>query len=212
MKAIAINGSPRKDKNTARLLKEALRGAQSAGASAEIIHLYDLNYRGCISCFGCKTKGADLCRCYMRDELTPILEKVLDSDVLLLGSPIYFGEVTGQMRSFLERLAFITLSYDDIGKTIFKGHINSAFFYTMNVPDADGYKSMMENNMTALQRLGGTTEYYSCTDTLQFDDYLKYCAAAFDEQKKREHQEVQFPKDLETAFRIGNRLSKQSKK
>ena len=50
MKLIAINGSPRKNKNTATLIKHALDGATSAGAETELIHLYDLNFKGCISC------------------------------------------------------------------------------------------------------------------------------------------------------------------
>lgn len=57
MKVIAINGSPRKNWNTHKLLNAALEGAKSMGAETEIIHLYDLNYTGCRSCFACKRKG-----------------------------------------------------------------------------------------------------------------------------------------------------------
>jgi len=57
MKVIAINGSPRKKWNTATLLEKALAGAASQGAETELMHLYDLNYKGCISCFACKTIG-----------------------------------------------------------------------------------------------------------------------------------------------------------
>lgn len=57
MKLIAINGSPRKDKNTAALLNKALEGAASQGAATELIHLYDQDYKGCISCFACKLKN-----------------------------------------------------------------------------------------------------------------------------------------------------------
>lgn len=109
MKVIAINGSPRKKWNTAQLLQQALKGAESVGAETEFINLYDLNYRGCISCFGCKRKEAVPCKCFMKDDLTPVLEKVHSADALLLGSPIYFGDVTGQMRCFLERLNTILL-------------------------------------------------------------------------------------------------------
>lgn len=52
-----INGSPRKNFNTAKLLKEAAKGAQEAGAETEIVNLYDLNYKGCMSCLVCKRKG-----------------------------------------------------------------------------------------------------------------------------------------------------------
>lgn len=54
MKVLAINGSPRKTWNTATVLTKALEGAASQGAQTELIHLYDLNYKGCISCFACK--------------------------------------------------------------------------------------------------------------------------------------------------------------
>jgi multimeric flavodoxin WrbA len=57
MKAIFINGSPRKNKNTAQMLEAAMKGAQEAGAEVEMIHLYGLNYKGCMSCFLYKRKG-----------------------------------------------------------------------------------------------------------------------------------------------------------
>ena len=55
MKVMAINGSPRKEWNTATLLGKALEGAESKGAESELIHLYDYTFKGCISCFACKT-------------------------------------------------------------------------------------------------------------------------------------------------------------
>lgn len=51
MKAIFINGSPRKNKNTAQMLESAMKGAQDAGAEVEMIHLYSLNYKGCMGCY-----------------------------------------------------------------------------------------------------------------------------------------------------------------
>jgi multimeric flavodoxin WrbA len=59
MKAIFINGSPRKNKNTAQMLEAAMQGAQHAGAETELIQLYDLHYQGCKSCFACKQKNYD---------------------------------------------------------------------------------------------------------------------------------------------------------
>ena len=54
MKVIAVNGSPRKTWNTATLLEHALAGAAGSGAETELVHLYDLEFKGCISCFACK--------------------------------------------------------------------------------------------------------------------------------------------------------------
>jgi len=60
MKIIAFNGSPRKMWNTATLLNKSLEGGtRSQGAETELIHLYDLNYKGCESCFSCKTMGSN---------------------------------------------------------------------------------------------------------------------------------------------------------
>ena len=107
MKVMAFNGSPRKKWNTATLLKKALEGAASRGAETELIHLYDLNYKGCISCFACKTKGGkSYGRCAVKDDLKPIFKKIEKADALIFGSPIYLGTVSGEMKSFMERLLF----------------------------------------------------------------------------------------------------------
>ena len=88
MKAIFINGSPRKNKNTAQMLEAAMRGAQEAGAEIEMIHLYSLNYQGCKSCFACKLKGNKVNGlCAIKDELQPILEKPLMPMSLLSAHP-----------------------------------------------------------------------------------------------------------------------------
>ena len=209
MKFIAINGSPRKNWNTAQLLQEALNGGASVGAETEMINLYSLDYKGCISCFNCKKKGAIPCHCYMKDDLSPVLEKVLQADALFLGSPIYFGNVTGEMRSFLERLLFITMTYDDYSKQIFNGHIDVAFFYTMNVNDEyqKMYEPIMKSTIAPLSKLGGSTEYYAATNTLQFDDYSKYHAASFSEEAKLAHHKTQFPQDKQAAFNLGLRFA-----
>ena len=70
MKAIGVNGSPRKKWNTATLLKKALEGAASEGAKTTLVHLYDLNYKGWISCFACKTRGGkSYSKCAVKDGL-----------------------------------------------------------------------------------------------------------------------------------------------
>ena len=91
MNVIAFNGSPRKKWNTATLLGKALEGAASQGAETELIHLYDLNFKGCKSCFACKTKGGkSYGRCAVKDDLTPIFKRVEEVDAVVFGSPNYF--------------------------------------------------------------------------------------------------------------------------
>jgi multimeric flavodoxin WrbA len=101
---IAFNGSPRKNWNTATLLQKALEGASSERAETELIHLYDINFKGCTSCFACKVIGAkSYGRCAVKDEITPIFKRIEEkADAIILGSPIYFGMVTGEMKSFMD--------------------------------------------------------------------------------------------------------------
>src|SRR5512145_1855046 len=133
---IAINGSPRKKWNTATLLEHVLEGAQAQGAETELVHLYDLDFKGCTSCFACKLKGGkSYGKCVMKDDLAPVLERIAGADALVLGSPIYFGNVTGEMRSFMERLLFPNLTYTRPPQSRAPRQIPTAFMYTMNVSE-----------------------------------------------------------------------------
>lgn len=221
MKVIAINGSPRKTWNTATLLQKALDGAKSVGGDTELIHLYDLNFKGCTSCFACKRKdNKNVGHCVMKDDLTSVLAKVSECDVLLLGSPIYFGNVTGEMRSFLERLLFASMTYNVGHGSVFKGKVSSGFIYTMNVPKDLStmkipaelvkyldYEPVFHYFQHCLQILNGTSEFMLATDTYQFDDYSKYEASMFDENKKLQVKQTQFPSECQKAFELGVRLA-----
>ncbi|MBP1764661.1 MAG: NADPH-dependent reductase [Firmicutes bacterium] len=211
MRVLAINGSPRKNGNTAILLHKALEGAATKGAATEFIHLYDLNYKGCVSCFACKLKdGKSYGKCSYKDELTPVLEKVEQADAIILGSPIYLGTASGEMRSFLERLIFQYLVYDGNYSSLFKKKIRTAFIYTMNVSYAQmidmGYERHLRLIEIALERTFGSTVSLFVTDTCQFEDYSKYVVTAFDPEKKAKRRQEVFPKDCEKAFNIGARF------
>jgi multimeric flavodoxin WrbA len=182
---LAINGGPRKNWNTDNLLNEALKGAASKGAKTEIINLYDLTFKGCISCFACKRKGVTLEQCSVKDGLFPVLEKIQHAEALVIGSPIYFSCVTGETRSFLERLLFPYLSYDQKPSS-FGSKIKTAFIYTMNVPEAyleiTGYRKMFDDNQKLMERIFGNSEYLLSTETYQFDDYSRYASSTFSKE------------------------------
>jgi len=211
MRAIAVNGSPRKSWNTATLLGRALEGAAQQGAATELVHLYDLAYRGCASCFACKeTGGRNYGRCAIRDELTPLLEKVAEADLLILGTPVYFGAETGEMRSFLERLLFPFLTYTPGYAPIFPGKLRVGLVYTMNVPEqelaARNYDKTFAATQGVLTRIFGNCDVLLCTDTYQFSDYSKYLSTCWDVvAKKKRHKEV-FPLDGRHALELGAKL------
>ena len=211
MKIIAINGSPRKNSNTAVLLKHALEGGSLKGAETELINLYDIDYKGCMSCFACKLKGGkSYGKCAYKDELSPVLEKILAADALLLGSPIYFHAVTGEMRSFLERLMFPILTYTEGYNGLLEKKIPVGFIYNMNVTKEymieANYLQVLKFTENSLASLFGSCEPLHVNDTLQFKDYSKYVVTVFDENKKKKVKQEQFPIDCENAFQLGSRL------
>ena len=215
MKVIAINGSPRKEWNTATLLNKALEGAASQGADTELIHLYDLNYKGCISCFACKTKdGKSYGKCAVKDDLTPILEKISEVDAIIFGSPIYFGSITGEMKSFLERVLFPYTPYGGAKPTLFPKKINTGLIYTMNVTEAQMKQMRFDKHLFTyefmVRMVFGASETLYSNDTYQFDDYSKFVADRFDPEKKAKQREEVFPKDCEKAFEMGVKFAKEN--
>ena len=208
MKVIAINGSPRKNKNTALLLEKALEGARAQGAETRMVHLYDLNFKGCVSCFACKLKGGkSYGKCTYGDELTPVLEEIATADAIVLGSPLYFASVTGEMRSFMERLMFPYLTYTEGYQSLFVRKINTGFIYTMNVTSQQmehaGYLDILRFVDNYLKRIFGHSEFLLVNDTYQFDDYSKYVVTVFDADKKAKVREEEFPGHCDKAYAMG---------
>ena len=214
IKALFLNGSPRKNNNTAQLLLQAEKAARDAGAETELIHLYDYTYTGCKSCFACKLKNSKTNGvCILKDSLRPVLEQAVEADVLVVGSPVYFGYPTGQVRSFIERFGFPNMSYDcdAAGNRLNVAHkqIATATVYTMNCPadlmEQIQYPTTLGASAANLE-IFGPTEVLYCCDTYQFSDYARYAAGMFDEPHKRQHRETQFPIDLQRAYDLGARL------
>ena len=212
MKIYAINGGPRKKFNTAKLLQSALDGAAAAPCSetveTEMIHLHDLNYKGCVSCFSCKRVGGkSYGHCAVKDDLAPVLEKLSQADGLIFGSPIYFGNVTGMMRSFLERLMFPFFVYDKDYSSLAPKRMPTAFIYPMNVSSEEmeqyGYLQNLKGMETFVGRLFGEPQVQHAHNTYQFDDYSKYVCERFSEPEKAAYRDAHFPQDLEQARRIG---------
>lgn len=213
MKTILFNASPRKNRNTAQLLQEALKGAESAGAQTEYVDLYDLRFTGCRSCLACKRAGAERSKCYWKDDLSPLIDRIREADALIIGTPIYFGEPTSQYRALIERLLFCNLSYDGgAERSYFKGKLNVGVIYTMNAPK-EYYEKAMRPALEGTERmmamlLKGEVRSYAACNTLQVDDYSKYAMNGFREEAKKAWREAQFPADLQEAFHLGAELSR----
>jgi multimeric flavodoxin WrbA len=100
MKIVSILGSPRTEGNSAILAEIVTGVAEQHGARVSKYFLNQLNYKGCQACSACKGKSE---RCILQDDLKEVLDDVIHSDVVLLASPVFWGEVTGQMKLFIDR-------------------------------------------------------------------------------------------------------------
>lgn len=219
MKALFINGSPRKNWTTFKMLDSAMQGAAEAGADVEIVHLYDINFVGCKSCFACKLKNAKTNGvCAVRDDLRPILEKAYSADVIVIGSPIYFSHPTGLTHAFMERLMFPILSYNpkvdeetgEYKSSLLGRTVPTAMIYTMGVPkgmfDAQQYPLLLGEDSRFLKQLYGYTEVLYSLNSYQFSDYSRYDIMAGTEECRAKYRDEQFPKDLQRAYELGKRL------
>lgn len=100
MRAVCVLGSPRANGNTSILARRLCEGLVQRGVEVETFALNKMRFSGCQACMACKTR---LEKCVLRDDLTEALESAASADVLILASPVYFGDVTSQLKGFIDR-------------------------------------------------------------------------------------------------------------
>ncbi|MGI5873393.1 MAG: flavodoxin family protein [Bacillota bacterium] len=205
MKIVAVNGGPRKNCNTAQLLDSFMNGVREAAPDAEIevIHLYDYLYTGCKSCFACQlTANRKDLGCRVKDSISELLRDTFHADGIVFASPIYYLNVTAQLRAFWERL-------------LYPGHspkkIPTAVIYTMNMTEEQEQKFASSPlkiiDMYLTDCFGISPETIHSYNTFQFNDRPALNGdfrQAVEEKKK--HREEQFPKDLHNSFTTGQRM------
>lgn len=137
MKIVTLLGSPRTQGNSATIAGRFTEAAGKLGADTETYELNRLDYRGCQGCYACK-KGLD--QCGLRDDLTGVLAAVREADVVVLASPVYYGDVTAQLKGFIDRSFsylkpdYLTnpqpsrLSPKKLVMVLAQGHPDEAFF------------------------------------------------------------------------------------
>ncbi len=100
MKMVGLLGSPRAEGTSATIARHLLQTAAALGAETQTFELNRLTYRGCQACYACK-KGRD--DCVLQDDLREVLAAVQAADVVLLASPVYYGDLTSQLKGFIDR-------------------------------------------------------------------------------------------------------------
>ena len=149
----------------------------------------------------------------MKDDLTPLLEKLRTVDCIALGSPVYFMNITAGMAAFLERFFFSNVIYSAEIPSVFPRKISSSFLYTMNMKKDQGeYMELLKASLKPFEFftemvLGRKPEILYSYDTYQYSDYSKYEHSIFSEPDKARQKKEQFPIDCEQAFQMGVRLA-----
>ena len=109
MKIVCLLGSPRSKGNSTFLAKRFCENAEDRGSEVQRFTLNRLKYRGCQACMTCKTK---LDRCVLKDDLSEVLDAVRETDILVMATPVYYGEVSSQLKGFIDRtFSFLVPDY-----------------------------------------------------------------------------------------------------
>jgi len=109
MKTVCVFGSPRPNGNSTTIAKYFCNRLESLSAEVQTFALNKLSYRGCQACMVCKTK---LDRCVLEDDLTQVLDAVRAADLLVIATPVYFGDITSQLKGLIDRMySFLTPDY-----------------------------------------------------------------------------------------------------
>ncbi len=211
MKITAVNTSPRPNWNTAILVKEAVKGAESMGAEVQYFDLYKQEkFTGCISCFGCK-RAPNEGRCIYKDGIQPILQAIRESDGVILGTPNYLGQPSAGFHALLERLVFQNLTYRAENWSYREPKTPVLFIMTSNMAEEaysqEPYAQMIRKVEGELGGAIGPVETMICGTTLQVSDYSRYNWTIFDPEERKERREKVFPQEMAKAFDLGRKLA-----
>ncbi len=145
-KIVGFVGSPRENGNTATIVEEVARAAREQGAQAKVYYLNTMSFKPCQGCFKCREAET----CALDDDMQQVYRDLQDAAAVVIGSPVYMGQVTGQTKAFLDRL------FPIIGPD-FKprfGVKKAALVFSQGLPQTEAYKSYFENLASGLRLLG----------------------------------------------------------
>lgn len=131
---LILSGSPRKNGNSDLLCDEFMRGAQESGNSVKKIRVAEKNIGYCRACYACKNGGV----CVIKDDMAEVLQDMIDADVIVLASPVYFYSVDAQLKALIDRTVARWTEVE-----------NKEFYYIMTA--ADGEESAMETTLACFR-------------------------------------------------------------
>ena len=122
-KVLILSGSPRKGGNSDLLCQEFARGAQESGSEVEILRVAARKIAPCSGCYYCRAHGGE---CAHKDDMAEVLQKMIDADVIVLASPVYFYSIDAQLKTVIDRTVARWLEVK-----------NKEFYYIVTMADED---------------------------------------------------------------------------
>ena len=208
MKIIALNGSARKNWNDGQMLERFIQGIHFVDESIKVkrVDVFDLDYKGCRGCLGCQLKKTTEVGCVVKDGAHALLKEIRVADGLVFATPIYFMEISAQLRALFERLF-----YPGFGTPPPEGLSVSAI-YTMNQPQ-EVMEKLFRHPIDVMRRyfkelFQAEVDEVFAFQTLQWKNNELYrFSDEFYRERVRIHEQ-QWDKDLQNAFAAGARLAK----
>lgn len=133
-KVLILSGSPRKDGNSDILCSEFARGAAESGNEVEIIRVAEKKIGYCKACYACRGTGV----CAIKDDMAQVMKKMIDADVIVLASPVYFYSIDAQLKALIDRTV---CRWTEVK--------NKEFYYIMTA--ADNSKSSLETTLACMR-------------------------------------------------------------
>ena len=153
-KVLDFIGSPRRNGNTAALVRAVTRGAQDAGAEVKIYNLYDMTIKPCLGCFCCKKMVNSEALCTIKnDDMQSVYKDLQEADVVVIGSPVYMYQITAQAKLLIDRLFATIVKDGDYFKPRF-GIKSTVMVYSYGEANADRFKQSFDVNANLFEILG----------------------------------------------------------
>lgn len=185
MKIVALQGSARKNGNTAKTLFWIQKELESSRHSVDNIYLSSKNMNGCLACKKCKEKNDEIA-CVQNDDVIPILEKMLDSDLVIYASPIYFWNFSAQIKTVIDRTYSLYANYHQPDHVSLLDGKRTALLVTGAGPYENNAEGMIDafRRMQKPHRSFNAGELYigKCTTPDNLDDNIKQQCVEFAEK------------------------------
>ncbi len=176
VRILGINGSPRKYGNSFKLLSLALKAAEAEGVKTELIHLYDYKIKPCIGCLSDEPKKCKYPCVIEDDDMGLLYKKVLEADGLITASPVYWFNVPGQLKNFIDRLTvFENMIFID-GRCWVEGKVAGV----IAVGADSGQIQLIANLLTTLNSMGMAVPPWALAYTKDDTDALGQRQASVD--------------------------------